>query len=68
MDGVPLGRIADLLGHASVSTTEIYAHFLPSAARDDIAHAMRDPRGANVGQTSNSVHVPRLRAVMISGI
>lgn len=50
MDGVPLGRIADLLGHAQVSTTEIYAHFLPSAARDDIAHAMRDPRGAPVGQ------------------
>lgn len=62
MDGTPLGRIADLLGHRSITTTEIYAHFLPSSA-DDIAHAMRDPRGANVGQTSTTRRFTGLRAV-----
>jgi integrase len=62
MDGTPLGRIADLLGHRSITTTEIYAHFLPSTA-DDIAHAMRDPRGANVGQTSTTGRFARLRAL-----
>ncbi|GAB3633320.1 hypothetical protein GCM10027421_26730 [Microbacterium shaanxiense] len=30
---------------------------------DDIAHAMRDPRGANVGQTSTTGHFTGLRAV-----
>lgn len=62
MDGTPLGRIADLLGHRSITTTEIYAHFLPATA-DDIAYAMRDPRGANVGQTSTSRAFTRLHAV-----
>lgn len=62
MDGTPLGRIAELLGHRSTSTTEIYAHFRPATA-DDIAHAMRDPRGANVGQTSTTGHFAGLRAV-----
>jgi len=62
MDGVPLGRIAELLGHQSISTTEIYAHFLPTTA-DDIAFAMRDPRGANVGQTSNIRPFTGLHAV-----
>jgi integrase len=62
MDGTPLGRIADLLGHRSITTTEIYAHFLPSAA-DDIAVAMRDPRGANMGQTSTTGRFTGLRAV-----
>lgn len=62
MDGTPLGRIADLLGHRSITTTEIYAHFLPSTA-NDIAHAMRDPRGANVGQTSTTSGFTGLRAV-----
>lgn len=63
MDGTPLGRIADLLGHRSITTTEIYAHFLPATA-DDIAHAMRDPRGANVGQTATTGHFTGLHAVM----
>ncbi|MFE2772247.1 tyrosine-type recombinase/integrase [Microbacterium resistens] len=62
MDGVPLGRIADLLGHRSITTTEIYAHFLPATV-DDIAHAMRDPRGANVGQGSTPRGYTGLRAV-----
>lgn len=61
-DGTPLGRIADLLGHASITTTEIYSHFLQSSA-DDIAHAMRSPRGANVEQTSTPARYPALRAV-----
>lgn len=38
-DGVPLGRIAQLLGHASTRTTEIYAHFRP-AESDDIQRAL----------------------------
>ncbi|MBW9095173.1 tyrosine-type recombinase/integrase [Microbacterium jejuense] len=42
-DGVPLGRIAELLGHASITTTEIYAHFQP-ATHDDVAHALRPPQ------------------------
>lgn len=33
-DGVPLGKIAELLGHASQRTTEIYAHFRPSEKSD----------------------------------
>ncbi|WAC68866.1 tyrosine-type recombinase/integrase [Microbacterium sp. SL75] len=48
-DGVPLGRIAELLGHRSITTTEIYAHFATATAAD-IAFAMRDPREANVKQ------------------
>lgn len=48
-DGVPLGRIAELRGHRSITTTEIYAHFATARA-DDIAYAMRDPGGANVGR------------------
>lgn len=50
-DGVPLARIAELLGHASITTTEIYAHFAPVVI-DDIRNALPDPRGANVGQTA----------------
>lgn len=53
-DGVPLGRIAELLGHASTSTTEIYAHFSRPYGVDDTALALTDPRGANGGR-------PRLR-------
>lgn len=34
--GIPLERIADLLGHASVTTTQIYAHLAPSK-HDDLA-------------------------------
>lgn len=63
MDGVPMGRIAELLGHQSIATTEIYAHFQQSTARDDIEHAMRDPRGANTGRTSTTRGFPSLRAV-----
>jgi integrase len=62
MDGTPLGRIADLLGHRSITTTEIYAHFLPATA-DDIAVAMRDPRGANVGQSPTIRGFTGLRAI-----
>jgi integrase len=42
-DGIPLGRIAELLGHASTTTTEIYAHF-QQTTHDDVAHALRPPQ------------------------
>lgn len=61
-DGVPLSRVAELLGHASTRTTEIYAHFAP-VTHDDVATALRDPRGANVGQAAVSPGVTRLHAV-----
>lgn len=37
--GVPLERIAELLGHSSVTTTRIYAHLAP-AQHNDLAAAM----------------------------
>ena len=61
-DGVPLSRVAELLGHASTRTTEIYAHFAP-ATGSDIASAMRDPRGAGVEQGGDAAHYARLRLV-----
>ncbi|MFG6277969.1 tyrosine-type recombinase/integrase [Microbacterium sp. 5K110] len=61
-DGVPLGRIADLLGHASITTTEIYAHFLQPEA-SDIEHAMRSPHGANVEQAATIRGYTGLRVV-----
>lgn len=61
-DGVPLSRVAELLGHSSVRTTEIYAHFAPAQA-SDIEAALRDPHGANVGQTDVQPGVTMLRAV-----
>ncbi|WP_028708382.1 tyrosine-type recombinase/integrase [Propionicicella superfundia] len=41
-DGVPLSRVAELLGHASAKTTEIYTHFAPARAAD-VASALREP-------------------------
>lgn len=61
-DGVPLTRVAELLGHASTRTTEIYAHFAPVTARD-IEQAMRDPRGANVEQGPTPQRFTALRLV-----
>lgn len=46
-DGVPLGRIAELLGHASITTTEIYAHFRPSTS-SDVERALRPPVAVKV--------------------
>lgn len=63
-DGVPLGRIAELLGHASTSTTEIYAHFSRPYGVDDTARALTDPRGANGGQTSAATDELALRRAM----
>lgn len=57
-DGVPLGRVAKLLGHASTRTTEIYAHFAP-VTRADIEAALPEPtmlrrvaRGTDASQGS----------------
>lgn len=61
-DGLPLGRIAELLGHASMRTTEIYAHFRPTVT-NDIEHAMRSPRVADGGQTPTTSGFTGLRAV-----
>jgi len=35
--GVPLDRIQYWLGHASITTTEVYAHLIPEAIRDESA-------------------------------
>lgn len=61
-DGVPLTRVAELLGHASTRTTEIYAHFAPAQA-SDIEAALRDPHGANVGLTDVQPGVTALHSV-----
>ncbi|MDR0593710.1 MAG: tyrosine-type recombinase/integrase [Bifidobacteriaceae bacterium] len=60
--GVPLSRIAQLLGHSSTRTTELYAHFAPATA-DDIRAALPPPRGANMGQASTPPRYARLRLV-----
>lgn len=65
-DGIPLGKIAALLGHASTSTTEIYAHFQPSKSKDvEAALSLGRPpvRGANLGQTSETPRFTKLTAV-----
>jgi site-specific recombinase XerD len=61
-DGVSLVRVAELLGHASTTTTEIYAHLAP-ATKADIEAALPDPRGANVGQNSELARVTVLHRV-----
>lgn len=52
--GVPLERIAELLGHGSINTTKIYAHLAP-AKHDDLAavFGVNDPAavGTKWGQT-----------------
>lgn len=63
-DGVPLGRIAELLGHASTSTTEIYAHFSRPFGVDDTAHALPDPRMANAWQNAAIADDLALRRAM----
>ncbi len=35
--GVDLWKIAQLLGHSTAKTTELYAHFQPSWGRDAVA-------------------------------
>ena len=58
--GIPLARIGELLGHASVTTTQIYAHLQP-ARHDDLAAAIGgDQMGALWGQ--NGGKVTHLRA------
>ena len=46
--GVPLERIAELLGHSSIKTTEIYAHLAPTR-HDDIAAALGEVGGGEMG-------------------
>jgi len=46
--GVPLERIADLLGHSSINTTQIYAHLAP-ARHDDIAAAFGRGEDSKLG-------------------
>jgi hypothetical protein len=36
LEGVPLAAIRDLLGHSSVTVTELYAHLKPEAPRDAV--------------------------------
>lgn len=55
-DGVPLLRVAQLLGHKSTRTTEIYAHLAP-ANIDDVRAALRAPERWGGGER------PPLRAV-----
>lgn len=44
--GIPLERVAQLLGHASISTTQIYAHLAP-ARHKDIESALGGGQMAN---------------------
>jgi integrase len=60
--GVKIERVSELLGHASLSTTQIYAHLVPPEI-SDIEFALPDPRGANVGQSGVQSNVTALRAV-----
>jgi integrase len=60
--GVSLSRIAQLLGHASITTTEIYAHLAP-AEHADIEAALTDPRATNGPQTLEIVAFQPLRLV-----
>lgn len=57
--GIPLERIAELLGHSSITTTQIYAHLMP-AKHDDLAAAL----GANWGHTPTIPHSKRLLAAV----
>lgn len=41
MAGVPLARIRDWMGHASITTTEIYAHLCPTGGRVMLAETVK---------------------------
>lgn len=55
-------RVSELLGHSSISQTQIYAHLAPVKAQD-VAASLIDPRAANVAQTPIADGVTGLRAV-----
>lgn len=56
MDGVPLGAIQALLGHASVTTTMRYAHLAPSTLRNAIDLLESAPRLENGQSAGNRWH------------
>jgi integrase len=50
MRGVPLVQIRDLLGHASIQQTEVYAQLLPGSGRSVVALLDRAPEKSAAGR------------------
>ena len=61
MKGVPLQAISKLLGHSNISTTEIYAKFLPSALKSVVDNAFggtqKDEHGQNLVKDNRSTQL-----------
>ena len=54
--GVPLARVAQLMGHKSITTTEIYAHLAPAVA-DDVRLALPQPTASTAASATPSLRI-----------
>lgn len=73
LEGVPIQKIAQILGHSQTKTTERYAHLLPESARSSISaldrrqarfgHLVSDDRGAASALDERSTGTSGLRVV-----